>query len=85
MVVAVQQGLNHIKAQLRQMGYETVTYGDYPYPVDALVYYGSLSRRSVLQATVPQQKKGMLLVCADNKTVAEIAEVLNRRLYTPLF
>lgn len=85
MIVAVQQGLHHIKEQLIQMGYETVTYGTYPYPVDVLIYHGSLKQRSALQASVPQQKKGMLLVCADNKTVAEISEVLKRRLYTPLF
>ena len=40
MKVALQKGFPRLKKQLIKMGYDVVDYGDYNYPVDAIVYKG---------------------------------------------
>ena len=40
MTVAVQKGLEHLTEALRGYGFDVVVYGEYQYPVDALVYMG---------------------------------------------
>ena len=40
MTVAVQKGMKTMMQQLRQRGYDVVTFGEYNYPIDAIVYAG---------------------------------------------
>lgn len=86
MVVAMDHCSGHLAEQLRQMGYEVVDYGRYAHPVDALVYSGKLPRGSQMGMSVfDTEQAGILLVCADGKSAAEVDAILQRRLYTPLF
>ena len=86
MVVAMDHCSGHLAEQLRQMGYEVVDYGRYAHPVHALVYSGKLPRGSQMGMSVyDTEQAGILLVCADGKSAAEIDAILQRRLYTPLF
>ena len=98
MVVAVQRGLGHIKDKLREMGYEIVTLGDYNYPIDAIVYTGSSVNTSfVTNSNMPaftshtmpmdgsSRSYGVLMVNAEGKTIAQIDQILKKRVYSPLF
>ena len=40
MIVAVQKGLSHMKNGLAELGFDTVVYGEYKFPIDAIVYRG---------------------------------------------
>lgn len=98
MVVAVQRGLGHIKDKLREKGYEVVTLGEYNYPIDAMIYTGSspesahISKNNMPNLTSHNmgfgdtgRSYGVLMVNAANKTIAQIEEILKRRVYSPLF
>lgn len=84
MIVAVQKGLGTLKESLRAMGYDTVTYGEYKYPIDAIVFMGS-AKGMVMERNESCGEHGVLLVNASGKTPHEIDLILKRRLYTPLF
>ena len=84
MIVAVQKGLGNLSTQLRARGFDIVTYGEYNYPIDAVVYMGS--ENSPVMQTAPLTAGGsVLMVNAMGKTPDQLAVILNRRLYTPLF
>lgn len=83
MTVAVQKHLHQIKQGLMEYGYDVVTYGEYKYPVDAIVYSGGEVFSFTNQMNIPSN--GMLMVNCTNKTIAEIDNILKRRVYTPLF
>lgn len=94
MVVAVQKGLNNVEAQLRSMGYEVVTLGAYNYPVDAVVYNGSLETSYITNNNMPaltssasgsSRNYGVLMVNSYGKSAAQIDEILKKRVYSPLF
>ena len=40
MIVAVQKGMETTMQQLRKRGYDVVTFGEYNYPIDSIVYSG---------------------------------------------
>ena len=84
MVVAVQSELRHIAQYLRKVGYEVVSYETYPYPIDALVYHGSGLSFSAVHH-MPFHGNGILLVCADGKTPQQIQQILEKKIYSPLF
>ena len=83
MVVAVQKGLCSLKKYLSENGFETVYYGAYNYPVDAVVYKGAAA--SPLQNSIPCGERGVFFVNAKGKTPYQVAKILSDRLYTPLF
>lgn len=83
MIVAVQKGLGRMKDELRSLGFDTVDYGEYKFPVDAVVYKGVTS--SVMMNAEPHGSPGVFLVDCADKSPAEVAQILRRRLYTPLF
>lgn len=83
MKVALQKGFPKLKKQLTVMGYDVVDYGDYKYPVDAIIYKGVMM--SVVNASDASVQNSVLLVDANGKNAAQISEILQRKLYTPLF
>ncbi len=84
MIVAVQKGLGNTGEQLRSRGFDVVTYGEYNYPIDAVVYMGT-ENSPVTQNMSISGGSSVLMVNATGKTPGQIAQILNRRLYSPLF
>ncbi|MBZ4644763.1 MAG: hypothetical protein PWR27_1547 [Petroclostridium sp.] len=98
MVVAVQRGLESVKDKLRERGYDVVTFGEYNYPIDAVVYTGNgLETSYIKNNNMPNlashtlgfgnidRSYGVLLINATNKTIEEIDTILKRKVYSPLF
>ena len=83
MIVAVQKGLVNLKNYLTKNGFDTVYYGDYPYPIDAVVYKGISA--SLINGCHPHHGGKILLVDCSSKTPPEVAKILSSKLYTPLF
>ena len=84
MIVAVQKGLDNMKASLRELGHDVVDYGDYKYPVDAIVYMGG-DGGFTMSTDISGPAMGVFLINAKGKTPQEVDAMLKRRLYTPLF
>ncbi len=90
MVVAVQKGLENLAEQLRQTEFEVVMLGDYNHPVDAIVYGTGDRPSGMMSSNISVSSSshghfGVFMVNAQNKSVGEVAEILRRRTYTPLF
>lgn len=91
-VVAVQQGLDEIKAGLIEKGFEVVDLETYNYPIDAIVYEGNsfqisyVSRNNMPEMTMGKRGNyGVFIVNSLGKSIEEIADMLNSRYYSPLF
>lgn len=65
------------------MGFDTVVYGEYKYPVDAIICHGVDSDLMMSAETFGMPE--VLLVDCRGKSPSEVASILRRRLYTPLF
>lgn len=87
MVVAFEKGLEQLKRQMRAYGFETVTYGEYYHHIDALVYSGNIDMSSVTNSYASNAGgfSGVFMVGAHGKTARDIADILNRKAYSPLF
>lgn len=92
MVIAVQKGLENLAGQLRNMAFEVVVYGEYAHPIDAVVYHGDSGVGSVTNSVISSVSSsgipgnhGIFMVNANGKSAADIANILRRRTYTPLF
>jgi len=96
MVVAIARGLEGIKEKLEQRGYQVVYEDEYPYPVDAYIYINhpnwmelSDEIRPELTSSVEKRSNhkhhGVLIINAQNKSIDEIEQILNNRVYSPLF
>ncbi|MDK2798678.1 MAG: hypothetical protein PWP27_1171 [Clostridiales bacterium] len=98
MIVAVQRGLENIKDKLREKGYDVVTFGEYNYPIDAVIYTGNRLEASFIKNNnIPNlmsqslgmehvdRSYGVLLINATHKTIEEIDTMLKRKTYSPLF
>ncbi len=98
MVIAIQKGLEHIKEMVRERGYETVTLGEYNYPIDAVLYNGHgintsyISNNNMPNAVTQEthyggvvKNYGVLMVNVQNKTIDEIVTILKNRVYSNLF
>jgi len=90
MIVAVQKGMENMAQQLRGMDFEVVTLGEYAHPVEAIVYTDqSAGITAVADANIPSDapsgRHGVLMLNANGKNAAHIAEILRRRTYTPFF
>lgn len=84
MIVAVQKGLGNLGEQLRTRGFDVVTYGEYNYPIDAVVYMGT-ENSPITQSMSVTGTNSVLMVNISGKTPDQIARILNCRLYSPLF
>lgn len=86
MIVAITKPLRALASQLRDRGYDVVTYGEYRHPVDAVIYSGEdSSQLFYATSNVATGTRGVLLINARDKNIAEIDKTLKSRLYSPLF
>ncbi|HOA97753.1 YkuS family protein [Acetivibrio saccincola] len=92
LVVAIQRGLEDIKNQLEQRGFDVVCIENYNYPVDAIIYKGNsfniscVSRNNMPEFTMGKRAQyGVFMINSQGKTIDEIEEMLKNRCYTPLF
>jgi len=85
MVVAVTKGQTELASQLRELGYDVVTYGEYNLPIDAIVYSGSSLESSQMTNANFGSSYGVLMISANNRTIKEIDNTLKKRTYSPLF
>lgn len=91
-VVAVQKGLDDIKAALTNKGYEVVDIETYNYPIDAIIYEGNsfqisyVSRNNMPDAVMGQRSNyGVLMINSLGKSIDQIIEMLTMRTYSHLF
>lgn len=95
MVIAVEYGLEDLSGELRARGYTIVSYPEYLGVVDAFIYKDKISNSLgayentvaglSLENYVDSKPRGVLIINAKNKNLAEIEEVLRTRVYSPLF
>lgn len=96
MIVAISKGLEGFKEKLEQRGYEVVYEEEYPYPVDAYIYTNHRDWlelnddiRPELTSSIEKRSnhkhQGILLINAQNKSIDQIEQILNNRVYSPLF
>ncbi len=82
--IAVQQGLEEIKRELQNRGYEVVGYEDRGH-IDAIVYRSIDSSMENVNDSEDGNIHGAILVNATNKTIDEIEHIIEIRRYGGLF
>jgi hypothetical protein len=91
--IAYQRGLESIAAGLQQRGYTVFEYGESQEPYDVLLYDGAENSAfyQILNANSPymndmgSSSPGVFLVNTSGKSLEEIAHILERKSYSPLF
>lgn len=83
MIVAVDKKLKKLKSELSALGYDTVCFGEYNYPVDAAVVCGITGE--LINSTPVNTNGSVFYVDGTGKSAKEVAKVLERKLYSPLF
>ncbi|MCX7922903.1 MAG: YkuS family protein [Clostridia bacterium] len=92
-IVAVQRGLEAIKHELKHKGYEVVELETYNYPIDAIIYEGSLMQISHISSNnMPIEMRvdgrtnyGVFMINSTGKSIDQIERMLKTRCYSPLF
>lgn len=94
-VVAVQRGLDHIKNQLTLLGYQTLFFDEMTSPVDAIIYIQGNDNNTLidinrqLSSTYMIQREysnntSSILINAREKSIYDIIQIIESRLYSPL-
>lgn len=86
--IAVQEGLDNIKNDLKQLGFEISNINDEH--LDAIIYMADgndVSYHNTLTnlSNNSNNNGGTLLINATDKSVNQIAKMINNKLYSPLF
>mgnify|MGYP000897568037 CR=1 FL=1 len=92
MIIAIEKGLEKIKIELENRGYETFYIGEGKI-ADAIVYisenlpYFQVNDSSIKSLYSPNMGNfnGALLINVRNKSIDEIVNIINTRIYSPLF
>ena len=93
MIIAIEKGLEEIKEQLENIGYETFYIGE-RLVADAIIYKNRNSHpyfqvntgpTTLLSSTKFTDSKGALLINSENKSIDDILQILENRTYSPLF
>lgn len=90
MVILVQEGLNNIENYLLGRGYHVIHGSDRSSPHDIYVYssssytglYNEILNNNMYNSTMT---KNVLMINANNKSFAEIEDIINSRKYSNLF
>ncbi len=85
MIIAIQSGLENLGKALREYGFEVVELGESDTVVDALIYMGEPMPHVSVTNKADAYSRGVFMVNARGKSADEIAQILSRRTYTPLF
>jgi len=93
MIIAIEKGLENLKEQLEQKGYKCFYIGE-DGVADAIIYkdkdnhpYFQVNNSQSFTSLKDRNTgiSGALLINAENKTIDQIIDILNRRTYSPLF
>lgn len=91
MIIAVQRGLENLKKELENRGYEVFYIGEHK-TADAVLYnevdtypYYEVNNLSLAVSDDTNHAYGALLLNVTNKSTEEILSILERRTYSPLF
>lgn len=82
--VAVQQGLEEIREELKNRGYEVVDYEDRGH-IDAIVYKSIDSSIENVNNSADGNIYGAILINTTNRTIDEIEYIIETRRYGNLF
>lgn len=85
MIIAIQSGLENLGDALREYGFEVVDIAGSDTAVDALIYMGESMPYVSVTNKAGTSRHGVFMVNARGKSADEIAQILSRRTYTPLF
>lgn len=85
MTVAVQKGLEHFAEALRQYGFDVVIYGEYNYRSMRSSTSARVCRSPPAVSSNNHEHHGVFMINARGKSAEDIAQILNRRTYTPCF
>ena len=83
MIIAIDKKLKKLKKELEEMGYDAVVFGEYNYPIDAVVFAG-ITGNLINNTHVPLNET-VLYVDSRGKTAREVSDILQKKLYSPLF
>ncbi len=85
MIVAIQDGLEKLGRELLRYNIKAVKYNEYSYPIDAFLYEGEYMPDSSITSALAQSERGIFIVNVRGLNADEVATILQRRTYTPLF
>lgn len=83
MTVAVQSCTDDVKQELVSMGYDIVDFNSYTGYADAIIYTGHIS--NTFSENITGSDNGIFVINAEGKTAYEIDNILQKRLYSPIF
>jgi len=91
--IAIDKGLDHLKQELQKRGYQVEAADEITGGISAYIYNDTASdendaRKSALKKIVTAADKAessYLLIRAGDKNVEEIVDIIEQRLYSPLF
>ncbi len=94
-IIGIQKGLDSLKEQLEKRGYYVVEAEQFQHGVDVYIYRGiqaegvlenfSVTKQAPMAGIRDSSSLGVLMINAYNKTIDEIEEILQNRVYTSLF
>lgn len=95
MVIAVEVGLEETSRKLKERGYTIVSYPEYAGVVDAFICKDNIPNNmgvfqdneidSPLESYAYSKQHGILIINATNKSISQIEDILETRVYSPLF
>lgn len=88
--IAVQDGLNDIKKELKKIGYTIVDMDSHE--AEAIVYLKTDETIPYISSSINMNTKfdferqsGAILINAEGRTIEDIDKIIKNRIYTPLF
>lgn len=84
MIISVQDNLVDLYEGLRDMGYRVHRLSENVVS-DAYIYSETSFGLGNLYDMVPPRENGSLLINADNRSIDDLAYMINHRIYSPLF
>lgn len=93
MIIGIQRGLDSLKKELEQKGYNVVYYDQYKNLVDVYVYnshevegvYNNIEVTNSSLNFSDRKNMGVLMINTRNKNVDQIEDIIHHRYYSPLF
>lgn len=90
MVILITPNTEYLRKSIEGLGHTVVKFGQYNYPIDAMIYHGYSPDGSYISSNnMPTndlgKNYGILMINADNKNIDEIDVILKTRVYSPLF
>lgn len=84
MIVAIESCPEGIVTELNNFGYNIVDFYNHSGAVDAIIYTGHLSN-TFSNSITSSDNNGIFVINAEGKSATEIDNILQKRLYSPIF